>query len=354
MIQEKELVLGGVSLYYEIEDGKARITDCRGPGSEVVIPDRIEGYPVAEIGKKAFLSKKRLRRVTLPRTTREVGDWAFAHCDNLTEVCLPDREIRFGRAVFLECGNLRRISRRSAEEEPQGLQTVVDNSDNAEAERRLRGLQTAGENLDIAEAEGKPRGLQTAGKRSDSAEEEPPFEPELLAAAVRDFGAYYLLDIPAAGSREWLDKWDARLAAVMGTSDQEGYSRQVLCGEEDYGSTDPEAYVNGRRKEKVRLAFLRLLFPRGLSEVFRRELEEYLLKHTAGKESDETWQVILQEHGEDRAYYGLFAELGCVTGENLDGILADIGENFPEMKAFFLRSRESGKKEGGFFESLEW
>ena len=105
--------------------------------------------------------------------------------------------------------------------------------------------------------------------------------PQLLAAAVRVFDAYYLLEPLQAGSGEWLEKWDARLTAFLHTPDQEGYSRQVLCGEEDYGSTDLGAYVREKRKGKVRLAFLRLLLPLGLKETLQKELEEYLVSHTS-------------------------------------------------------------------------
>lgn len=307
-MQKRELELTGYSLYYEIENQEVRITDFQGRTTAAELPDRIEGYPVTEIGKKAFLSKKYLRRVTLPRGIREIGDWAFAYCDSLREVCLPRREIRFGKAVFLECGSLQRISAR----EDSGC-----------------------------------------GPGSFAAGEDARFQPELLAAAAGKLEAYYLLDIPAVGSKEWLGKWDAGLAALLRTSDQEGYSRQVLCGEEDYGSTDLAAYTGGRRKEKVRLALLRLLFPRGLSESFRQELETYLRGHTKGEKTDETWRVILEEHGDDREYYKLFAELGCLTEENLGDILGDIGEKYPEMKAFFLRHQEQKQEGTDFFAGLE-
>ena len=297
-MQEREFGFSGGSLYYEIRGGKAWITRFQGLTSVVEIPESIEGCPVSAIGKKAFLSKKNLRRVGLPDSVEEVGDWAFAYCDNLTEVLVPEKDIRFGKAVFLDCGSLGRI---------------------ALARRRETG----------------------------------DFQPELLAAAVTAFEAYYLLDIENVGNKEWLEKWDARLGTLLRTPDQEGYSKQVLCGEEDYGSTDLAAYIGNRRKEKVRLALLRLLFPEGLSAVLREELEQYLRAHTRGGESEETWQVILEEHNGDRAYFSLFAELGCVTGENLDSILADIGERYPEVKAFFLRSREEQLCARDFFGDLE-
>lgn len=292
-MQEKELEIAGGSLQYERKDDQITVTGYRGTGSEAEVPELIEGIPVTRIGKKAFLSRKNLRRVILPDTIDEVGDWAFAYCDGLRQVVLPCRNILFGRAVFMECGSLVSLSGTAA---PEGL----------------------------------------------------------LAAAVTVYDAYYLLDLPEAGSRQWLEKWDSRLAAVMETPDSEGFSKQVLCGEEDYGSTDLEAYISGRRKRKARLAFLRLLFPKGLSEKRRDLLEEYLRSHTKGSaEGDEAWQVILREHGEDRAYYSLFSEIGCVTEENFDGILKDIGEAYPEMKAFFLRDREERFGSGDFFADLE-
>ncbi len=50
----------------------------------------------------------------------------------------------------------------------------------------------------------------------------------------------------------------------------------------------------------------------------------------------------------------MFAELGCIRQDNFDGILGDIGENSPEMKAFFLKYMGERRKEtGDFFESLE-
>ena len=127
----------------------------------------------------------------------------------------------------------------------------------------------------------------------------------------------------------------------------------ALCGEEDYGSTDLTAYMSGRRKEKVRLILLRLLFSQGLTDKFRQELESYLLAHTKGKDSEEAWQVVLEEHGTHREYYSLFASVGCVTEENLNDILEDAGEEFPEMKAYFLRVREDACDSVDFFAGLE-
>ena len=127
----------------------------------------------------------------------------------------------------------------------------------------------------------------------------------------------------------------------------------MQVAKEDYGSTDLAAYMSGRRKEKVRLCFLRLLHDQNLSPGLRRELEEYLRAHTKGQENEEAWQVILQEYGSDREYYQLFASIACVTDENLNDILADIGGEYPEMKAYFLRCREEISGVEDFFAGLE-
>ncbi len=341
-MQERKLKIAGGSLYYEIRDKSVRITGYAGNGSVAGAPGRIEGYPVTAIGKKAFLSKKRLRRVLLPDSVEEVEDWSFAYCDELEEICFPRKNIRFGKAVFLGCGSLRRI----AVQEPSGA------ADEPETGPELSG--TADEPETGMVGRQKPPGAADEPVAVPGGRPEPTSgTAELLAAAVTGLEAGYLLDISEAGSREWLEKWDSRLAAVLHVSDREGYSRQVLCGEEDYGSTDLEAYESGRRKNKVRLALLRRLFDRGLSGTFREALERYLRAHSKGCESEETWRVILEEHGDDRAYYGLFAELGCVTRDNLDGILADIGEAYPEMKAYFLRYGQKGRSDADFFAGLE-
>lgn len=320
---ESEFKISGGNLYYEKSDGAGGggtvcITGFQGLTGEIEIPERIEGCPVTCIAKKAFLSRKSLRKVTIPMSVTEVGDWAFAYCDNLHTVIFgasggrkdsgltecSDSSVtryapRFGRAVFMECKNLRFLY----------IDGRVDNNGKAVA--------------------------------------------ALLAAAVTMAETPYLLNAEDAGSREWLEKWDAGMLSVLHSDDNEGYSKQVLCGEEDYGSTDLDAYESGRRKVKIRLILLRLLYSHGLSLEHRREMEEYLKGHTKGREHEEAWEVVLSEYGEDRDYYGLFADIGCVNEHNLEGILTDIGGEHPEMKAFFLRFGAQEQECGSFFNTLE-
>ncbi len=302
MVQEREYKIPGGCLYYEAVEhpgsgNSIRITRLQGLAGEAEIPGQIDGCPVKGIAKKAFLSKKNLRKVTVPASVTEVGDWAFAYCDSLHTVVFETggSSPEFGRAVFLECKNLRFLS--------------VNGGDETTA--------------------------------------------ALLAAAVTTAEAPYLLDVFEAGSREWLQKWDARMLAVLRSADNEGYSRQVLCGEEDYGSTDAAAYESGRRRLKVRLLLLRLLYSRGLSGERRQELEDYLRNHTRGCEHEETWQVVLTEHGEESAYYRLFAELGCISEDNFRLLLSDVGDEYPELKAYLMRYKEEKLGYQDFFAGLD-
>lgn len=286
----------------EQTDGRA---EADGSGEETG-----SAKPVISIGKKAMLSCKSLRRVNLPETIEEVGDWAFAYCDELRELCLPEKAIHFGRGIFRECGKIRSVT-----------------------------------------VEGKQKDVSG-----------------LLAASMTLLDAPYLFTPLRCGDEDWLKQWDARMLQILRAADKDGYSKMVLCGEEDYGSKENnlDYFLNQKRKGKVRIAFMRLLHPLGLQSEVREELEEYLREHTVGcteadeipvgrEEAgiwDETWQVLFTEHGEDSEYYKLFTEIGCLTEDNFDRILSEAGENFPEMKAWFLKYKEETIGYTDFFADL--
>ena len=53
-------------IQYRLIDNQAEISAYRGKDLEVVIPEQMEDCPVTCIGKKAFLSNKMLKQITLP------------------------------------------------------------------------------------------------------------------------------------------------------------------------------------------------------------------------------------------------------------------------------------------------
>lgn len=290
------------------------ITGYQGLAGHVDIPGRLpcetESFEVTGISKKVFLSKKYLRSIVVPASVESVGDWAFAYCDALREVSFKGRKLQFGKDVFKECGGLRCV-RFLPEMENYATGTCMQRDDS---------------------------GCDGVGA--------------LMAAAVTQMESAYLLDAREAGSREWLEKWDARMLVILNGADDDGYSKQILCGEEDYESADQETYLRNSRKKKVRLLLLRLLYPMGLDAGVEKELKNYLLEHTKGCGTDETWQVIRDEYGDRREFYQLFAKLGCLTKENAPQVIGETREEHPEMKAYFLKYQADYFTENDFFGKL--
>lgn len=296
---------------YTVEDGeRVRITDYSGTDTEVWVPGEIEGVPVRTVSKKTFLSRKQLRKAVLPETVEEIGDWAFAYCTNLENVWLPKKEMKLGNRIFMECPNVKRVYAYHPE-----------------------------------------TGKEDIGGRQRNAKDGESQCAALLAASAGMLDTEYLMNPAEAGSESWIRKWDARMNAVMGEEDGEGYTKMILCGEEDYGSS-LEEFIKSKRKGKVRLALLRLMNPIGLSGEDERKLKEYLVSHTKGCESEESWEVLLKEHGHEQEYFEKFADIGCVTEENLDAILTDMSGEYAEMKAFLIRYKAERMGKRDFFDGL--
>ncbi|MCR4585757.1 MAG: leucine-rich repeat domain-containing protein [Lachnospiraceae bacterium] len=237
------------------------------------------------IERKAFLGKRRLYEYEIAENIELVDDWAFAKCTDLQRVKMPRAVL--GKGVFEGCSALREI--------------------------------------------------RLADCDSDTT-------AHLLAAVAPRNDAGYLLELKEAGSRTWYDKWDSWLKRLLESEDQEGYSGQVPCGEEDYGSSDVGAYESGRRREKAELCLLRLIYDEELEESFRTALTEYIREHRAGSEAgDESWLVLLEKHHSDSKWLEAYEKAGGVTEENIDRILAGIPEEYADMKAFFVKKRSEDK-----------
>ena len=230
------------------------------------------------IERKAFLGKKRFYEYEIPSDVELVDDWAFAKCTDLKRVKMPRAGL--GRGVFEGCSALEEI--------------ILDDCDSETVSH-------------------------------------------LLAAVAPRNDAGYLMELKEAGSRAWYDKWDSWLKRMIGSEDQEGYSGQVPCGEEDYGSSDVAAYESGRRREKAELCLLRYIYDEGLDETFRKELTAYISAHTAGSPAgSESWLVLLEKHHSDPHWLEAFDKAGGVTDDNIDLILAQIPAEYADMKAYFV------------------
>jgi hypothetical protein len=77
-----------------------------GNENEVLIPSSFEGFPVREIGKKAFHFNLSLNSVTIPEGVTIIGDEAFIACINLVSIEMPSAITVISSTAFRMCHSL--------------------------------------------------------------------------------------------------------------------------------------------------------------------------------------------------------------------------------------------------------
>jgi len=98
--------------YVMTEDGTGiKITYYTGEGGKVVIPAKIENFPVKEIGEDfPFLGINRntVTSIVIPDSMEKIGRNAFEKCGELTELIIPASitKIDFKGSSFAGCGKL--------------------------------------------------------------------------------------------------------------------------------------------------------------------------------------------------------------------------------------------------------
>ena len=116
-------------LKWEITEKGARITGCdESFEGAMAIPDHINGFPVVEIGERAFAGCKEITSVALPDTVEVVGEYAFYNCTGIEELRLGAGIKKIETGAFKGCSSLRRVVLPSSLEEraPDGFDDSVD------------------------------------------------------------------------------------------------------------------------------------------------------------------------------------------------------------------------------------
>lgn len=280
---EKEIRVGNSNIRYQIEQQGAVITSGQRVGSFLEIPETIEGVPVISIAKKAFLGQNSLREVIIPKYCNAIEEWGFAQCSNLTYFYAKNEQLTLGKGVFNDCGNIQNICIGSEQKDDLSV---------------------------------------------------------LLAMLPCKLEGEYLLMDKTRGSREWFEKWDKRLLGYIRESDEDGYMKLALCGEEDIMLNIPE-FMSEKRKQKCYLCLIRLKHASHLSEEMNHAFVGYLKHLTKGCETEEAWQALFTLFEGDTSFYEVFADIGCITQDNLDAVLIDMGQEFAQAKAFLLRYKET-------------
>lgn len=302
MIREIETGSGvlGISIFDEQNnEPHVKIEYYRGKDVGVTVPEKVDEGNVTQIGKKAFLGAKTVTKIELPDTVDAIGDWAFASCSALKEIVIPARKISYGSGLFRDCDKLEKV-------------TLKCQSDNAV------------KNSDI---------------------------PYLLALAVSKMDAAYLFDIEKAGSADWINHFDSVISQILDRDDSDGFSKMLLCGEEDYVGDESnfDTYCLLKKKEKVRILLVRLLHPFDLGDSYRERFSKYL----SGNMDAAVWPLVLEEHGDEQEYFKLLIDTGCINDSNISKLIDSMGERNTQMKGYLIRHKGENSRGGDFFGGLD-
>lgn len=305
---KSKIIAGGGTFEVNIEDDNVTVIGYEGNESSIVLADdAISGKKIVAIGKKAFLGVKSIKRISLPGTVQRIDDWAFSGCSHLKSITVRDeKNVVFGKGVFDNCEEL--------------------------------------ENVLIGYNEPDDISL-------------------LLGAAVWRLPAPYLFMDPDIGSSNWINSWDMALNNFLNSKDDEGYTDRVLCGEEDIsydgiGSVDGELLSDGinylveTRKRKCYLCFLRLKASDGLSYEKREAFIAYLKNHGKGMEGEEAWEVLKDDLKGRIEYLKLYADIGGIEIDRIDDMLASLGEDYAEGKAFLIKYKQDNNNSKDYFQGL--
>ena len=89
-----------------IEDGNAVICEYEGQADILVIPSKLDGYPVTVIGENCFRQNATLEAITIPEGVTTIEAEAFMYCQKLKTVNLPESLATIGTSAFWQCGYL--------------------------------------------------------------------------------------------------------------------------------------------------------------------------------------------------------------------------------------------------------
>lgn len=109
---EEYIVESGLYGDYEYtlyESGSVCITAYKGKSKEIIVPEKINGHPVAYIGEFAFERNLRITKVVLPDTVLYLDSGAFSQCLFLKEIDLGESLACLYGNTFYYCRFMKKI-----------------------------------------------------------------------------------------------------------------------------------------------------------------------------------------------------------------------------------------------------
>lgn len=87
-------------------DNTITITGYTGSDNEILIPDRLNGFPVVYVESWAFAYHTNLTGVIMSTNIVSIGSSAFQNCSNLTSISIPAKVENIGPVAFGNCSGL--------------------------------------------------------------------------------------------------------------------------------------------------------------------------------------------------------------------------------------------------------
>lgn len=95
---------------YTIADNKITISKYISNDENVIIPERINGYTVANISKECFEKNSTIKSVDIQAKIKEIPQTCFFACYNLKTIKLPDSLEKLNTGAFLGCERISQIT----------------------------------------------------------------------------------------------------------------------------------------------------------------------------------------------------------------------------------------------------
>ena len=102
--------VNGVAWIYEIDNGEARIEGVQDAVANLVIPERLGGVSVTEIGSNVFEENEIITSVTFSSSIKIVEHHAFEECVNLKSLSLNEGLLHLGHDAFRNLYSLKSVT----------------------------------------------------------------------------------------------------------------------------------------------------------------------------------------------------------------------------------------------------
>jgi len=107
------------------KEGAARLLGITDMPGELVLPGKIEGLPLTEVGPYCFAKNKYLKRVVLPDSVTKIERMAFYNCTGLESLEMGAGLTELGSDAFMNCHNLHQLRVRCGAMAPSGVRFVL-------------------------------------------------------------------------------------------------------------------------------------------------------------------------------------------------------------------------------------